>query len=155
MKFFPVIEKTIICENTQHEIIKRLYDLTSPPTRTQSKNNDLFVGTMGEDSFTVSKKIRSPQNFLPLIKGSIEGTGKGCIIHLKYQLFFSSFLFLSFWSIICLVMMVLFFFTYEEYIYGTLVFAAGTMNYLVSFVNFNKQVAKSHEMLIEALNMPI
>jgi hypothetical protein len=114
-----------------------------------------FNGWVREGRFRISKVIKIPQNFLPLISGRIEATSLGCILFLHYRLFNSTILFLSLWTAICLFVAVVFGFVLDKLAYSILALLFAFLNYFVAVKNFGLQLKRSKadfERLIQSLN---
>ncbi len=109
----------------------------------------LFNGRIRDNTFTVSLIIKQPQNYLPLVKGNIEPTTFGSIVFLKYKLFFSTNLFLIFWTILSFLLTLFFLIAYDKYVYALLSMLFGISNYLITMANFNKQVKKTQQVFHE------
>ncbi len=99
-----------------------------------------FNGWVEEGRFRLSRKIRRANNFLPIMSGRIEATSMGSIVFIRYRLFFSTTVFLVFWSAITLLF-ALYFFVYEQiYINAAVSLLLGVANYVVTIMNFKKEV---------------
>lgn len=112
----------------------------------------LFNGWVKHQKFKLSRKIRSPENFLPIMKGRIEETSLGSLVFVQYSLFFSSIFFLVFWSVVTLFLSIFFIVFYNMVLYGIITFGVGVTNYVVAVANFNIQVKKSSRLLHDMLN---
>ncbi len=155
MKIIPRQTETVISPLQPSEINRRLDGLTvSPSLRSNRPEEDaMFQGRIHNRTFVLSRKIRHPNNFIPLVNGRIESTSKGSIIFIKYSLFRSSLMFLSFSIGIAFLIGLIFIFTGLPELYSITAFALGLANYLVTLLNFNRQVRLTHEALLEALNI--
>ena len=151
MNFLPHYNETIVLPFGVSRAM-RLLDLHTRSTDGNQGDNKAeiyFNGKVEEDHFRISEMVRKPENFLPLITGRIEGTSRGCIIFVRYTLFFSTSLFLIFWSLVTSFLALYLVFYPGEYIYATISFLAGVVNYVIALVNFGRQVAKSKKTLIK------
>lgn len=156
MTLIPHKNETLVLPITCLQVISRLSLLTQPASLTELETRDediRFNGFIGKDSFRLSMKVNYPQNYLPMMKGRIETSSRGCIIFLKYRLFFSSLMFFSFWTIMTLLIGLFFILINQEYLYATIALASGAINYLVTVLNFNKQVKASKQAICEALKI--
>jgi len=157
MILFPYKSETLVLPHHYGEIMAKIRDNTRPlrvinaPTVSASKSSYLFNGWMGDREFKISKTINTPQNFLPLITGRFESTSMGCILFVKYRLFASTFLFLTFIAIICFLMALLFFIAYQKYFLGIVSIGFAVVNHVVAILNFNIQYKKSRNALMEIL----
>lgn len=156
MTLIPRKRETLISAFPARMVISRLSRVTQPALRTQSgtgRDDIRFNGHVGQSSFKISRKVNYPQNYLPLIKGSIEETSRGCIIFLSYRLFFSSLMFFMFWTVVTFLIGTFFLAYAGDYLYASIAFGSGIINYLVTVLNFNKQVKLSRKELNEVLNV--
>lgn len=153
MTIIPRKRETLILPFPAHQVLGRLSVATQPALLTEPKagNGIRFIGQISHTHFKISRKINYPQNYLPLIKGNIEATSRGCIIFLKYKLFFSSLFFFLFWTIVTLIMGLAFLLYSQEYVYAAISFGSGIVNYVVTVLNFHKQVKISRKALDEVL----
>lgn len=113
MQLWPAKSEMFLSPLGEKEIRRRL-ELAVKPVKFQSFKNRslgdieeeayLFNGKVSESGFSISQIVNSPNNFLPLIKGKIEGGESGSLVHLEFSLFPSVKYFLVFW----IVLMVLF-----------------------------------------------
>ncbi len=159
MEYLPFRSETIVLAHDAREVNSRLIKVIKPLESNgeqippQEKTSSyLFNGILKEDRFTISKIIKQPENFLPLISGRIEPTSAGCIIFLKYRMFFSTNLFLGFWSVVTFLMTLLFVIGYSNYLYATVCFGFGIANYSIAIANFNAQIKQSKRLLHKVLD---
>lgn len=155
MKILPRQTETVISPLQPSEINRRLDGLTASPSLRSNRNSKgmVFQGRVHNRNFILSRKISHPNNFIPLVNGRIESTSKGSIIFIKYTLFRSSLLFLSFAIGIAFLVGVIFILLDLPTLYTITAFALGLANYLVTLLNFNRQVRITHEALLDALNI--
>lgn len=155
MNLLPVRKETIVSPHRQVEVINQLKLLTTPPVLSKKDEapSAIFVGAILKSTFKISLRINAPDNFLPIIYGKVDQTSIGCIVFLKFKLFFSSLMFLVFWSSVCLLAGVTLIFIAKETFYGCLAFIIGAVNYVVTMTNFNRKVNQSHQVLMRALKI--
>lgn len=156
MTLIPHKQETLVLPITAERVINRLSRVTQPVglIAPRPENSSIsFNGIISNSKFKISRKLHYPQNYLPVINGRVEGSSRGCILFLSYNLFFSSLMFFSFWTIMTVVIGVFFILWPQEYFYAALSFSAGVFNYLVTVLNFNKQVNLSRQALDEALKI--
>lgn len=155
MNLFPVREETIVSPHSQDEVINRLKSLTTPPVLSKKDQDPkaVFVGQIFEKSFRLSLKINAPENFLPIVYGIVDKTSMGSIVFLKFKLFFSSLMFLIFWSSICLLACIFLLLIAKEITYGFLALFIGLLNYAVTMFTFNRKVKESHKALMNSLKI--
>ena len=153
MTLIPYKSETLVLPFRAEQVVSTIRSVTQPISLTPEKGNDqiLFNGTVHPDLFRISRKIDYPQNYLPLITGKIEASSRGCIVFVKYNLFFSSFMFLSFWTLFTLLVGCFFVIHKKEYNYAAVAFGACLANYGVTILNFNKQINMSRRVLNQVL----
>lgn len=155
MYLFPYNRETIVLPFTAKEALYLIERVTRPVSRIAEKDNSeiLFNGAFFGDSFKISRKVNYPQNYLPLIKGKIETTKLGSIIFLEYELFFSSRMFLGLWTVLSILIAIFLIAYPKEYQYAMISLCMGVLNYVVSLMNFNKQVKESRDVLYNVLKL--
>ena len=155
MTLIPHKNETLVLPINALQVISRLSRLTQPANLSASGTGHkiLFNGYVGSSSFKVSRKVNYPQNYMPIIQGKIEASSRGCIVFLKYNLFFSSLMFFSFWTIMSFIIGIFLIVYSKAYLYAAVSFTAGGLNYLITVLNFNKQVKLSREALDKALKI--
>ncbi|HET8860028.1 hypothetical protein [Marivirga sp.] len=112
MQLWPAKSEMFLSPLGEKEIIRRM-ELAVKPVKFQSFKNQsledfgveayLFNGKVGKSGFSISQIVSRPNNFLPLIKGKIEGGDNGSLVHLEFCLFPSVKYFLLFWIILMLL----------------------------------------------------
>jgi uncharacterized membrane protein YhaH (DUF805 family) len=112
MQVWPAKSEMFLSPHGQNEIIRRM-ELAVKPVKFQSFKNRslgdieeeayLFNGKVSKSGFSISQIVNRPNNFLPLIKGKIEGGESGSLVHLEFSLFPSVKYFLFFWIILMLL----------------------------------------------------
>ncbi len=115
------------------------------------KANLTFNGKVKGNGFQISLLLNYPDNYLPQVIGRLEPTSVGCILFLRYQLFFSSRAFLFFWTVITFLIAIFFYFFHEQTFYAFLSFVVGLGNYLFAFLAFEKRVKATREQLNKIL----
>ena len=159
MEYLPFRSETIVLPYEATEVRNRLIKVIRPVSDKYQEKKEaiesypyLFNGVFENDQFTISKIIKQPENFLPLITGKVEATSVGCIIFLKYRMFFSTNMFLGFWSVVTFLMTLLFIIGYNNYLYATVCLGFGVVNYSIAIANFNVQVRQSKKLLNQVLS---
>lgn len=113
MQVWPATSEMFLSPLGEKEIMRRM-ELAVKPVKYQSFQNRsledemeeeafLFNGKVGENGFAISQIISRPNNFLPLIKGKVEGGEKGSLVYLEFTLFPSVKYFLVFWLFLMLM----------------------------------------------------
>ncbi|MGB3852157.1 MAG: hypothetical protein WA958_19490 [Tunicatimonas sp.] len=156
MRGWPSAQETLVSSLSAAEVVRRLRATTNAGTRrdaaSPARSTFVFNGQVDSESFRLSQKITRPNNFLPLISGTIEPTSQGCLLFVRYQLFTMTAAFLVFWWVVTLGF-AYFLVHYERlYHYAALSVGVGAINYVVALLNFNKQVVISRRLLREVVN---
>ncbi|WKV13187.1 hypothetical protein [Marivirga harenae] len=112
MHLWPAKSEMFLSPHGQEEIIRRMR-LAVKPVKFQSFQNRslesteedafLFNGKVSANGFAISQVVSRPNNFLPLIKGRIEGGDSGSLVNLEFGLFPSIKYFLIFWILLMLL----------------------------------------------------
>src|SRR5690606_2187888 len=153
----PLKNETIVLSLAPEEIEEVLWLHTYPVEEgalmpDKPEIDFLCNGWVRDNKFKLSRKIRTPENFLPIIHGSIEKTSMGSLVFVQYSLFFSSNFFLVFWSLVTLLLTIFFIVFHDMVLYGAIAFGVGVSNYIIALANFNIQVKKSSQLLLKVLN---
>ena len=153
MGILPHFTEMLILPHSEKKIRERLYQVVYPLNDDQpmaaGKEEDEFDfnGHVRKNDFRISRRIKHSDSFLPLIKGSVEETRSGSIVHLTYGLFPSTKAFLWFWLTVSAAAAIVFFLQ-KEYIYGTAGIAAGIFCYTVARVAFNRSLKDSRQHIL-------
>ena len=144
MKIFPHYYETLVLPFSSNKVKQILIDNTLVPG--DNKNSEKkFAGHIEADNFRISEKLNRPDNFIPLIRGSVENTSKGSIIFTSYNLLFSTALFVAFWSFVTLMLSIIFLFKYNQPVYSAIALFAFLFNYLFTSANFHRKVKGARE----------
>jgi hypothetical protein len=114
-----------------------------------------FNGQLYQNTFNLSLLVEKADSFLPLIKGKIEQTPMGCILFVSYELFSSSSFFLFFWSIIPLLLGLMFILMEDKYVHATVALLFSIANYGFGIYHFKRKVAVSSAIFRMLLNPPV
>lgn len=153
----PVHNKVVVlpCSASMVSFQLRKYTIKPsehPVNRHQQVGDKLFSGTITEEAFTLSKIIKSPNVFIPVVKGKIEATRTGSVVFLNFNMLKSPIMLLVFWTILCFLMAVFFFFVQDMPYYAVFSLFFVFFNYTIAIVNFNKEVEHTHKLLLEIFN---
>jgi hypothetical protein len=151
MILFPIISETLVLPFAPEVVSARLQRVTRADAEEVEPEDYRFNGIVESDKFRISRKVDAPENYLPLMAGEVEATSMGCIVFLSYRLFFGSFMFLVFWSVVTLLLGLFFLIYPREIHYALLSFGAGFTNYLLTIINFRRQRRMSREVLMRTL----
>ncbi|MDN5203968.1 hypothetical protein QQ008_21435 [Fulvivirgaceae bacterium BMA10] len=150
----PIQQETLVLAITVENAVSRLKRVIESRNISINEEHDyLFNGWIENGEFSISRKIKAPQNFLPLVKGSIEETSSGAIIFVQYKLFQSTRFFLIFWSFITALIFLFFLIVINQYVYALLSLSLGLFNYVIAWLSFRQQIKKTrtliHQVLLE------
>jgi len=145
MNFVPYYFETLVLPFPSEEVFDIINLNTITRHASQEYKDQLFIGSISKRKFRIYERLNRPDNFLPVIRGRIESTSKGCIIFTSYNLLFSTALFLSFWTIVTLFLFILFLFEFNQILYAALSLLACILNYVFASNQFNRKVKKSRE----------
>ena len=156
MHLLPYQQETFILPYPADEALARLRPYTRPVDKGYSysraeERHFLFNGVISSNRFRISRRITKPENFLPILAGRLEATSVGSLLFVRYQLFFSTALFLVFWSVICLLLTLFFLIYHEAWLYASIAFGVGCVQYIVAVKNFSFQVRRSRQELEKVL----
>lgn len=155
MNIFPHHSEILVSSFSCEEVARKIAAVTKRVNYMDygeySIESYRFNGEIDTKRFRLSLLIKRADSFLPLIHGKIEPTSSGCILFLKYTLFPSSIFFLAFWSIVTVLMAVLFMFYDKQWLYAAACLLAGTGNFVFAWVYFKSKLKQSqmifHQML--------
>jgi hypothetical protein len=161
MNLWPIYTETIVLSYDRQTLLVKLDEAVrrvSEGPRMDNPKEDkekLFNGVLNESGFRISKRIKHAENFLPLISGQIESASGGSILFLTYKCFFSTLMFLGFWSIITLIAGFVFIFPGENFSTGLSLVAFGVGQYILSMFFFYRQVNISRKVLFDILEIEV
>lgn len=161
MNLWPVYTETIVLSYDRQTLLLKLDEAirhVSEGPRMDNPKEDkekLFNGVLHENGFKISKRIKHAENFLPLISGEIESARSGSILFLTYTCFFSTMMFLGFWSVISILAGFIFIFPGENFSTGLSLIAFGIGQYILSMFFFYRQVNKSRKVLFDILEIEV
>ncbi len=156
INFLPIQTDTMVIALQAKQVEQILWNYTKPVSGSlmpiTEESEFLFNGWVKDGRFRISRKIKQPENYLPIMVGSIESTTRDSLVFIKYLLFPSSRMFLLFWSVLSLLIAIFFISIHNENLYGLAALVAGGGNYLITIVNFNKQVKESRTIFSSLFN---
>ncbi len=156
MHLLPYQQETYVLPYAAEEVLNRMRLYTRPIEKgfeysRTDESRFLFNGIVSGNGFRISRRITRPENFLPLLVGKQEATSVGCLLFVSYRLFFSTTLFLVFWSVVCLLLTLFFLIYHEAWLYASIAFGVGCVQYVIAVKNFNWQVKRSRQLLEKVL----
>lgn len=150
---FPYYRQTFVSSYSQEEILEKIKEFTKEGLsyRESAVSKHEFNGTVGEDSFQLSRIIHQPNAFLPLLKGKIASTRTGSILFITCEMFYTTKVLLALWSVIPLLFFIVNLFLTNGYFYAILALFFGLFNYIITVANFHRQRKISMEVLSKIL----
>jgi len=156
LNLLPFHSETLVSALTKEEVLGHLIRVTREvnflDARTQQDPKIRFNGMIGREGFRISKAIKRGDSFLPLMTGEVESTPRGCIIFVRYSLFPTTVLFLSFWSVVLLAFAAYYFVGLQNINYGSICIGLAVLNYVLGIFFFQRQVKASRELFHELIN---
>ena len=146
---FPYYRQTFVSSYSKEEILEKVRKVTQEGInyRESAVSKHEFNGTVGTNSFELSRIITQSNTFLPLIKGRIESTSTGSILFITCEMFYTTRVLLVLWSIIPLLIFILNLFLVNGYFYALLALFFGLFNYMITVANFHRQRKISMELI--------
>ena len=156
MKWLPHQQETFILPYSAAEAVRRLRPSIRPVEEGMQfspgeEKHFLFNGLIKGNRFRISRRVLRPENFLPLLVGRVESTSVGSLLFVRYRLFFSTALFLGFWSVVCLLLCLFFLVFHQAWLYAAIAFGTGCVQYVVAIKSFSFQVKRSKQLLEKVL----
>ena len=152
MLWLPVKQETLILPYSLPEAEARLQASLQKPDPDWgmpklSAPQPVFTGWVKNRHFRISRSLHRPQNFSPLLIGSLEATQRGSIVFIRYSLFPTTLFYLLFWSVVALGLTVLFIAGNSNYWYATIAGSLAIAQYLIALQSFARQVKYSSTLL--------
>ncbi|MEH0156318.1 hypothetical protein V6R21_19360 [Limibacter armeniacum] len=154
MNFLPKDDITLVLPFSAAEAKSRLEEATLPPGYKPEhgfENFFQFNGIIKKDTFTFSRRIRTAQNFLPVVTGEIECSNPGSLVFVHFRMFESTKLYLYLGTLICLTLLVLFVFVKPNIVYASICLMMLVLNYLTTLLSFHRQVKITQQVIEEIL----
>lgn len=156
MQILPYHTETLVLPYTLDELKMKLENGVLPEEEVNNSTISFerfqFVGKLNSTFFRIFRRIREPNNYIPLITGRIEGTSTGSLLFLKFSLFKSTQFFLVFWSFISLCLGLFLLLSKHLYFYSALSFFFGIGNYIITQANFNRYLNLHKKEFYEIIN---
>lgn len=146
MSLTPTLRHTIVTALSKDEVLRRVSKSTQEVDSDYLTPVPLFNGRVTENGFRISLVITTPQNALPLCIGRVEDTSRGAIVFLKIKLFPAGILYLRVFSILAVLIGMVFLLIPKLFSVAALSFAIAVMNYALLTLNFHR---KTKELLHE------
>lgn len=143
MHLFPAREKTLVSSLTKEEVIIKIAQRTKIINNDWIPDKPWFNGHFTNDTFRLSLFVNYSQNYLPLVKGRVEDTSLGSILFLKLRLFPAAKLYLIIFTILSLLIGLVFLLLSGSMTSGILSFLIGLLNYLLLTVNFHRKAEET------------
>jgi hypothetical protein len=153
MAVLPHHSETLVLAISEKEIRDRLYRVVWPlsdnqPMAADKEENDFtFNGQVRKGCFSISRRIRYSNSFLPIVNGMVEETKNGSIVTLSFSLFPATKAFLWFWLIVSFMITAIFLYT-KEFAYSSLGLASGIFCFVVARVSFRRALDETRKHLL-------
>jgi len=160
MNWIPVNKETLVLPVASAKALKLLAQRTYAVHTTEyvsfgDGHKYVFNGVIENHTFKIYLRLKHPENYLPVITGRIEKTSLGCILFIRYDLIFSTRFFLILWSILTILMAFFFFHMGGNLSNSIFALLFGAANYLLTMVNFDRQVKKSRQAIHQIFNQEV
>ncbi len=109
-------------------------------------------GLVKESGFEVSLNPEFPGRFLPVVTGTVEKAGKGSRVLLHYQLTKATRRSLVIMLSVTFLATVFFVAGYGRWIYGSITFSMGLVQYILTWKNFRLQTKRTSRVLKKILH---
>lgn len=156
MSFFPNHSEVLVSTLKNEEILKRLDLVTKNANfldyKAEKNPVQLFNGSIEKNSFRISLVINRADSFLPLIKGEMESTPSGSILFLEYRLFPGSAFFLGFWTMVTVILALIFVLMVGKFYLAIISIAVGIGNYWFAWSHFKRKIKISQDIFFGLLN---
>jgi hypothetical protein len=132
---FPQETETLVLSHDWDEISNRVASALDKPFINDGIPK-VIQGRVKDDTFQLSIRVRRQQFFMPLVRGLIEPTSKGCLVFLRYSLFPGMKVMLTFWTLFLPVISIPLVYQYKNYwiMGGFIIFAA--LMHVIAWANF-------------------
>lgn len=158
VKLSPTYSEILVSPLSAEEVMKKALRVTkemnySDPISIDTQEKHLFNGSVHKNTFQFSLKAENADSFIPLIRGKVETTRKGCILFLHYSFFPSTVFFLNFWVVAAFLMMLFFLTLQQDLKLAAISLLAGMGNYWFSSAHFMRKVKQSQKALHRMLDL--
>ena len=158
VRLSPTYSEILVSPLPAEEVMKKALRVTremnySDPISIESQEKHLFNGSVDKNTFQLSLKTENADSFIPLIRGKVETTRKGCILFLHYSFFPSTVFFIGFWVVVTFFMMLFFLTLQLDLKLAALCLVAGMGNYWFSSMHFMRKVKQSQQALHRMLDL--
>lgn len=149
INLLPHQEETVVLAHEWDTVLARLSGEIGKPMKAGIPTT--LSGWIKDDEFELTLKTRRFNAFMPLVKGRIEPTTKGCILFLNYSLLRANKLFLHFWTFFLIVSGILLI-VFEDELLGNACILLVIFIYGVAWANFKMHLKATRAILMGALN---
>jgi hypothetical protein len=155
MNLLPQDSETFVVSRKAHEVQIVLAQASVSENLVQNRKEHvekLFVGWVKENKFQLSIRPKRPNSFLPVMKGKMESTSTGSILFVTYNLFPSTRLYLSFWSLFSVITGIILFFQLSTVYVPVATIGVLVSIHYIAWANFKMQVRISRDILLKSLS---
>ena len=153
--FYPSDKETKLVLLDEDQLYEKLEKHIKPlkgEVQDEESKEYLFNGVWSKEGFSLSLKLKIPNNFIPIINGNFLMSEEGILIKMTYDFFPATKKLLMFWTILTLSITLFFVGIYQAWLYGAISFGFCLVNYILSIENFKIQVRKSKRMFEKMLS---
>ena len=153
--FYPSEKETRLVSISDEQLFENFEKHIKPlkaKAQSEESKDFHFVGAWNKEGFSLSLKLKTANNFIPIINGNFLMSEEGVLIKLTYDFFPATKKLLMFWTILTLLITLFFVGIYQAWLYGAISFGFCLVNYILSIENFKIQVRKSKRMFEKMLS---
>lgn len=153
MAIFPVKSETVVLPFSREYLLQQLNTHVNPVDGGEEEDDGKyrFNGTYSNDCFRISPSIKKPNMYIPLASAGINTTQHGQVILLRYTMFPGARRMLILWSSITFLLTLFFALLHSEYMYATICFSMGLVNYILAYENFRIQVRSMRRLMDDTI----
>jgi hypothetical protein len=158
--YWPKYKEQLISKYPPTEVLRRL-EITVKPVKKQSFHNQkldgeeqelfLFNGLISGKSFSISKVVDKPDNFLPLINGKVLPFEQGSRVLVQYSLFKSVNWFFGFWFFLLLALTLIAYIEKQAIHWLVVPVIVQLCSYILVVARFKKGIVDSRKELIKLI----
>ena len=147
-------DKTLVSSLSVHEVMAKIANHTQELNDDYELISPSFTGKLQDDTFRISPVIRTPQNGVPLLIGSVEATSQGSIIFIRTRLFPGAKLYLRFSSLLAMIVAFTFLLIAKSMVGFLICTVIAFANWLILKLNFDRRTNKALKKLSSILTKP-
>ena len=109
--FYPSEKETRLVSISDEQLFEKFEKHIKPlkaKAQSEESKDFLFVGVWNKEGFSLSLKLKTANNFIPIINGNFLMSDEGVLIKMTYDFFPATKKLLTFWSILTLLITLFF-----------------------------------------------